>query len=136
MGGKGSTMTRQLFTFDESSARSLSKIYFGTIALPGFREPVRLLGTRYTLEWTLKEQLCNHSYGQLASLHLKQGDVVVDVGANIGLFSVLLALLHPQVKILAFEASPLNALLAKRNIKLNNLDGQVDIKNLSVTGSA
>jgi len=106
----------------------------GEFTVRAIKKPIRLVGVRRTLEWTLFEQLCRKDYGELADLHFQQGDMVVDLGANIGLYSVLLALMHPQIKIIAYEASPLNALIATENVRLNGLDHRVAIKNQAITG--
>jgi FkbM family methyltransferase len=43
----------------------------------------------------------------------------LDVGANIGLTAILMALTRPEGHVIAFEASPKNALFLKRNLALN-----------------
>ncbi|MFQ5635940.1 MAG: FkbM family methyltransferase, partial [Gammaproteobacteria bacterium] len=53
-------------------------------------------------------------------LTFEAGDVIVDVGANIGWYSVLLDRLAPNgVDILAFEPDPLNFRLLTENLRLN-----------------
>lgn len=52
----------------------------------------------------------------------KEGDVALDIGANIGWYSLLLGKLIPQKSaILAFEPDPLNFELLTHNIKLNSV---------------
>ena len=53
-------------------------------------------------------------------LHLREGSFV-DIGANIGKFSVIMGLKYPKSKIVAIEAEPTNFKILKRNIHLNNL---------------
>lgn len=52
---------------------------------------------------------------------VKEGDVVVDLGANIGYFTLLAAkLVGPEGKVYAFEPEPKNYYYLQKNIKLNN----------------
>ncbi len=54
-------------------------------------------------------------------LRLRSGDVVLDVGANIGWYSVLCdRLAEPGVAIFAFEPDPENAALLRRNLERNH----------------
>lgn len=54
-------------------------------------------------------------------LTLSPGDVVIDIGANIGWYSVLLNRLAPEgVAVFSFEPDPLNFELLRRNIELND----------------
>lgn len=51
---------------------------------------------------------------------VKEGDVVIDIGANIGYFTVLLAnLVGPEGKVYAFEPDPRNFYLLQRTIARN-----------------
>ena len=50
---------------------------------------------------------------------LKAGDVVIDIGANIGLFSLLAARVDSDVRVYAFEPASLNFLLLDKNIHEN-----------------
>lgn len=53
-------------------------------------------------------------------LKIEPGDVVIDIGANVGWYSLLLARLAPDdAKIFAFEPDPLNFELLEHNIRLN-----------------
>ncbi len=59
---------------------------------------------------------------------IKGGDIVLDVGANIGLFSCLMAtLVGPSGKVFAFEPDPGNLTLLKKNIEENGLQNIVRI---------
>ena len=54
---------------------------------------------------------------------IKPGDFVIDVGANIGVFTLLMAkLVGPEGKVLAFEPDPDNFAALRRNIELNGLE--------------
>jgi len=61
--------------------------------------------------------------GYLANYNLKSGDVVVDVGAYLGMFTLYAAkAIGDQGKVIALEAHPLIYELLQDNIKLNSLD--------------
>lgn len=60
-------------------------------------------------------------------LPIKSGDVVLDIGANVGVFS-LFAAKKGAGKIYAFEPLQQNLKLLKRNFKENNLPGSVIIQ--------
>lgn len=66
-------------------------------------------------------------YEKALSLHLlntlgfKQGDVFLDVGANIGWYSVILGKKFPQLSIYAFEPDPNNFALLTSNLQRNGL---------------
>jgi FkbM family methyltransferase len=60
--------------------------------------------------------------------HVKQGDVCVDAGANIGYFSVLFAQrVGSSGKVIAIEAAPDTARRLRANLELNEADGIVDV---------
>ena len=53
-------------------------------------------------------------------LQFEPGDIVIDIGANVGWYSLLLArLANDDVDIFAFEPDPLNFALLEHNIRLN-----------------
>mgnify|MGYP001329283016 FL=1 len=53
--------------------------------------------------------------------NVKDGDNVVDLGANIGYFTLILAkLVGPTGKVFAFEPDPRNLALLKKNVEYNN----------------
>lgn len=61
---------------------------------------------------------------QIREAMQKKGDqpyVFVDVGANIGLFTVTAALLDPQIQVFAFEPNPASHHLLEENLQLNQL---------------
>ncbi len=63
-----------------------------------------------------------YALGRVAEIKevVKQGDIVIDIGANIGYFTVLMAnLVGPQGKVYAFEPDPRNFSLLQRTIKKN-----------------
>ncbi|HEY2363859.1 MAG TPA: FkbM family methyltransferase [Candidatus Angelobacter sp.] len=66
------------------------------------------------------EELLNDVYG-LQNIEFRPGDIVVDVGAHIGLVSLYLAKRWPFLQIFAFEPHPINHANFARNLRLNNV---------------
>ena len=62
---------------------------------------------------------------------LNMGDVLVDVGANIGFFSIYAALKR-QASVVAFEASPQVFLLLKKNVEENLLQDSIKLWNVAL----
>ena len=54
-------------------------------------------------------------------IKFEPGDVVLDIGANEGLFSIMLAKLYPYLRIIAFEPVPRTFFQMIRNIGLNGV---------------
>ena len=54
-------------------------------------------------------------------LEFRPGDIIIDAGANEGMFSIMMAKLFPQVQILAFEPVPNTYYTLCSNINLNEL---------------
>lgn len=54
-------------------------------------------------------------------LELRPGDVVIDIGAHVGIFSIFLAKKHPGIRILAFEPHPGNHANCAANLELNGI---------------
>lgn len=61
------------------------------------------------------------SYPNLMS-KINKGDIVIDAGANIGMFSIMASVLIGKTgKIIAIEPDPENIRILKRNLELNNI---------------
>ena len=63
----------------------------------------------------------------------REKDVVLDIGAHVGMFSIYLARRFPFLTIFAFEPSPLNYQNCRENIRLNQVKN-VSLFPLAVTG--
>ena len=59
-------------------------------------------------------------YG-LARIHFDRGDIVVDVGAHVGIFAIYVAKRHPDISVLAFEPDPVNFSNLLANIEANRV---------------
>ncbi|MDR1418168.1 MAG: FkbM family methyltransferase [Endomicrobium sp.] len=76
----------------------------------------------------------NHNVYIFDNINFKQGDVAIDIGANVGMVSLLLAKKYPFLKIYAFEPCKPTYESLKSNIKLNNIpDGTITAYNMAVT---
>jgi FkbM family methyltransferase len=69
---------------------------------------------------------------KLARIEFRPGDVVVDVGANIGIVALYLAKKHPDIQIIAIEPVPTTYQHLLENIDLNGVRG-VTTLNCAVT---
>jgi len=57
----------------------------------------------------------------------RDGGTLVDVGANMGYFSLLWCASHPSARAVAFEASPRNVALLRRNVERNGFGDRIAI---------
>lgn len=73
---------------------------------------------------TIKEIFIDQDYRP----KLKDPKVIIDVGANIGTFSILAALKYPHSKIYSFEPADRTNSLLNTNVKLNNITNITTIK--------
>lgn len=65
---------------------------------------------------------------------LKPGDVIFDVGANFGYYSIILSsALHKQCVVHAFEPNPPTTLRLLRNIELNNLADVITVHHIGLS---
>lgn len=77
------------------------------------------------------DEITRDCYG-LSRITFAEGDVVVDVGAHIGLLSIYLAKLYPFLTIYAFEPFPKNVSNCQRNLALNHITN-VHLSNEAIT---
>ena len=57
----------------------------------------------------------------------RDGGTLVDVGANMGYFSLLWCASHPSARAVAFEASPRNVALFRRNVEFNGFAERITV---------
>jgi FkbM family methyltransferase len=75
--------------------------------------------TKYLFE---KKGACEPEVMHVMNKVLQEGDLAIDVGANIGVFTLLMAkLVGPEGKVLAFEPGPNNLPKLETNCKMNRL---------------
>jgi len=77
------------------------------------------------------EELRSDEY-RLGSIEFRPGDVVIDIGGHIGIFSCYLAKTYPFLKILAFEPIPVSYRMFRRNLTLNEIRN-IRLYNVAVT---
>lgn len=69
--------------------------------------------------------------------HCRPGDVVLDVGAHIGLFSILMArLVGPTGRVFSFEPTPLTRQVLEQTVRLNGCEEVVEVRAEAVAGSS
>jgi|LGOV01.1.fsa_nt_gb FkbM family methyltransferase len=101
-------INRQDYEFKYGNPKKLDKI--GEINLDYFGDFLSILKTMFT------KNIYQRYY------HLKEGDVVVDCGANIGMFTVKAAkIVGEKGKIIAVEPEERNLKCLKKNIEINGL---------------
>jgi FkbM family methyltransferase len=61
----------------------------------------------------------------LAQAFVQPGDTFIDVGANIGFYTLALSASHPGLRVIAFEPNPKNYRLLQANIRLNKFEQAV-----------
>lgn len=70
---------------------------------------------------------------EMKNLDLEPGDVVLDIGAQVGIVSIFLTKKYPGIRVMAFEPVPENYQRMLRNIEANGAEG-IETFELAVTG--
>jgi len=65
--------------------------------------------------------------------HVQGHDIFFDIGANIGVYSLYVALRHPNIKVFAFEPEFANLHLLKDNIACNNLSNRIGVFSIALS---
>jgi FkbM family methyltransferase len=71
-------------------------------------------------EWVVDEVLDNSAY--MKHLMVKEGDIVLDIGMNIGVFTI--DCINRFATVVSFEPEPENFKLANKNISENSFNGE------------
>ena len=112
-------------------ARSLvSRTHVRQLRVAGERLLIRDFSTS-VIPRIVAHELASDAYG-IEHITFRPGDVVVDVGANVGIVSIYLAKRHPGITVHAFEPIPENFRHLSENIRANGV-GNVVAHNLAVT---
>jgi FkbM family methyltransferase len=77
-----------------------------------------------TLYWVVQEALIGDEYN-LKTIDFEDGDVVIDIGGNVGCVSIYLAKKYPNIKIYSYEAHPVNYECLLENIRLNDVNNVI-----------
>ncbi len=73
-----------------------------------------------------------NGYYKFDIVSFNSGDIVIDIGAHVGIVSIVLAKINPKIIIHAFEPIPTNYNTLIENIKINNIKN-IKPHNLAVT---
>ena len=73
-----------------------------------------------------------HGDYTIPNLQCQQGDIMVDVGAHIGVISIMYAKLYPELTIYAFEPNPESYKAMVKNLEMNSIRNVIPI-NKAVT---
>ncbi|MBE7702821.1 MAG: FkbM family methyltransferase [Cyanobacteria bacterium SIG28] len=86
-----------------------------------------------TVKFVAQEMNDNYVYA-FEGMDFKPGDVVIDIGANVGMVSIYLAKRYPFLKIYSYEPVLLNFENLKRNLERNSIpEGIITAERLAVT---
>lgn len=101
-----------------------------------FRNGVRYAVRTDTPEPSMVEEIWHRNvYDRLLSF-IHDGSTVIDIGGNIGIFSVKAALLGENVRVLGYEPVPGNTAMFRQNVALNRVEDRVKINQLAVSGKS
>jgi FkbM family methyltransferase len=87
------------------------------------RAGVRVACRPGTSDWTVVHEMAMAgsyaaAFQRIASC--RRGGTILDLGANIGCFSLLCAALNPSIQVVAYEPEPSNVLAFEANLRLNS----------------
>jgi len=104
-----------------------------------FRDGLNVMVRGATRDWdVLHELIFAGSYGRAMDWIARakgRESTVIDLGGNVGLFSLLASRQNPQGRIIAFEPGPPNIRLFRINMLLNNqVTGRVEVREQAVGG--
>jgi len=116
------------------------RIRWAAVAALAPRRSVTANGLRLTLRtenWITHYRWATYAIKEPDTLRwldrvVRDGDVVFDVGANIGVYSLYAALRHPRAVVLAFEPEYANLHLLRDNVVANGLRDRVTIYALAL----
>ena len=69
----------------------------------------------------VERELNSDVYG-INNFEFNDGDVVLDLGGHVGVFSISLAKKYPNIKIYTYEANPYNFSFLEKNVKNNGVE--------------
>ena len=105
------------------------------------RRTVESRGLRFTLRcenWITQYRWQTYNEKEPETLdwidqRLGEGDVLFDIGANIGVYTLYAALRHPGVRVVAFEPEYSNLHLLRDNLVANGLQDRVEVYALALS---
>ena len=84
--------------------------------------------TNYLTKILFWERKRGFEYTSIFIELIKDLDVFIDVGANIGYYSILGAKMNPNLKVFSFEPSIGSMIYLSENIKINDLENQISVE--------
>jgi len=91
------------------------------------RNKIKIYLERHTDFSAFYQVFVEKTYPNLIS-KINKGDIVIDAGANIGMFSIMASILVGKTgKVIAIEPEPENLKILKRNVELNNINNMIII---------
>jgi FkbM family methyltransferase len=110
------------------------------LRLLAFRQGINIACRRETRDWdVIHELFFAGSYRRAFQYLRKQSDTpsVLDIGGNIGLFSLLAASFHAKARVISFEPGPPNYNLFEINLLANpSLKDRIELRKKAVGGIA
>ena len=131
------SMIQTIENWPEAAAARLFRKSF-RFSLLRFRGGLNLIHRRGTRDWdVIHEIFYAGGYGKaLSYLCGAEGGVVLDLGANIGVFSLEAVCANPRISVSAFEPGPPNADLLAANLAINPDYGKRIILNRAAVGGS
>lgn len=84
--------------------------------------------------WVVTENVIIDQY-HLRDINQRKIETIVDIGGNIGSFTINISRKYRRARVLTFEPDPVNFDFLKENIILNHLEKRVKIINAAITDS-
>ncbi len=85
------------------------------------RNGIKYKARPWTSDRTIINETWVHKIYTPKNFEIKENDVVVDIGAHIGFFSIFASTLARNGKVFSFEPMPENFMLLSENIAMNNI---------------
>jgi len=96
------------------------------------RNGLKILGRPYTFDFgIINEVILNKEYGRLMH-HIKEGSTVVDIGGQIGTFSLLAASGKKDITVHTFEPFQENFSIIQKNVRLNKMQDRIFPHNIGI----
>lgn len=120
--------------------RTLRRAGWLAVGVVAPRRRVRSRGLTFTLQcdnWITRFRWQTYNSKEPQTLDwidrwVREGDVLFDVGANIGVYTMYAALRHPRARIVAFEPEYANLHLLRDNIMRNQLQKRVEVYSVAL----
>jgi len=105
------------------------------------RRQVECRGLRFSLpadNWITRYRWQSYNTKEVETLDwidrsFRQDDIFIDIGSNIGQYSLYAALRHPGIRVIALEPEYSNAHLLRDNVVRNGLQKQIQIYSLALS---